>query len=95
MSSCSMLASNIAEMHPGAIDDEVLVEAARSGEEWAFVELSTRNSESRLQTAEGETWQAWQICGSLPGSREALCAVREVLALAARPLPRTYGGAFH
>ena len=56
MSSCSTLDSNIAEEpNPGAIDDEMLVEAARSGEEWAFVELCTRNSKVVFNTIYGVT----------------------------------------
>jgi RNA polymerase sigma-70 factor, ECF subfamily len=51
MSSCNMKDSNIVqELNPGAMDDELLVEAARSGEEWAFVELCMRNSRSVFNT---------------------------------------------
>lgn len=56
MSSCSMLDSNVAQgLNPGVVDDELLVEAARSGEEWAFVELCTRNSKVVFNTIYGVT----------------------------------------
>ena len=153
MSSCTVVRSSInSRLEPAVMDEEMLIEAAQAGEEWAFVELCTRNSkrvfntiygvtknredaEDALQdsmmraflhlkqfdgrssfatwftriginsalmilrkrrirletsmdaTAEGETWQTWQIADYSTDPEKALRRPREVLALEASHLP--------
>src|SRR6202453_1767922 len=51
MSACSVVSSNIAHrLEPNAMGDDLLVEAAQAGQEWAFVELCTRNSKRVFNT---------------------------------------------
>ncbi len=56
MSSCSVINDSIAQrLEPGAMEDDLLVEAAQAGQEWAFVELCTRNSKRVFNTIYGVT----------------------------------------
>ncbi|HTZ59870.1 MAG TPA: sigma-70 family RNA polymerase sigma factor [Acidobacteriaceae bacterium] len=56
MSSCSMVSDNIARCPvPAAMDDDLLVEAAQAGQEWAFVELCSRYSKRVFNTIYGVT----------------------------------------
>ena len=56
MSSCSVINNSIAQhLEPSDMDDDLLVEAAQAGEEWAFVELCTRNSKRVFNTIYGVT----------------------------------------
>ena len=56
MSSCTVVRSSIApRLEPAAMDEEMLIEAAQAGEEWAFVELCTRNSKRVFNTIYGVT----------------------------------------
>ena len=56
MSSCSVVSNSIAQcLEPNAMDDDLLVEAAQAGQEWAFVELCTRYSKRVFNTIYGVT----------------------------------------
>src|SRR6202050_4916237 len=56
MSSCTVVRSSIApRLEPAAMDEDLLVEAAQAGQEWAFVELCTRNSKRVFNTIYGVT----------------------------------------
>src|SRR6202050_2051696 len=56
MSSCTVVRSSIApRLEPAAMDEDLLVEAAQAGHEWAFVELCTRNSKRVFNTIYGVT----------------------------------------
>ena len=49
MTSCGVINNCITQqLEPSAMDDDLLVEAAQAGQEWAFVELCTRNSTTCL-----------------------------------------------
>jgi RNA polymerase sigma-70 factor, ECF subfamily len=51
MSSCSMIGNDIARFaQPNSMKDDLLVEAAQAGEEWAFVELCGRYSKRVFNT---------------------------------------------
>jgi RNA polymerase sigma factor (sigma-70 family) len=51
MSSCSMVSTSIVHcLEPHAMGDDLLIAAAQSGQEWAFVELCTRNSKRVFNT---------------------------------------------
>jgi RNA polymerase sigma factor (sigma-70 family) len=56
MSSCSVINHSIAQhLEPRDMDDNLLVQSAQAGEEWAFVELCTRNSKRVFNTIYGVT----------------------------------------
>ncbi len=56
MSSCSVVVDSIAHRpEPSDLDDDLLIEAAQAGAEWAFVELCTRNSKRVFNTIYGVT----------------------------------------
>jgi RNA polymerase sigma factor (sigma-70 family) len=56
MSSCSVVSNSIAQcLEPNAMDDNLLVEAARAGQEWAFIELCARYSKRVFNTIYGVT----------------------------------------
>ena len=56
MSPCSVVSSGIVHrLESNAMGDDLLVEAARAGQEWAFVELCTRNSKRVFNTIYGVT----------------------------------------
>jgi RNA polymerase sigma factor (sigma-70 family) len=56
MSSCSMVSSSfVHHIEPTAMGDDMLVAAAQDGQEWAFVELCTRNSKRVFNTIYGVT----------------------------------------
>jgi RNA polymerase sigma factor (sigma-70 family) len=56
MSACTVVRSSIPHrLEPAAMDEEMLIGAAQSGEEWAFVELCTRNSKRVFNTIYGVT----------------------------------------
>jgi RNA polymerase sigma-70 factor (ECF subfamily) len=56
MTSCSVINDSIAErLEPCAMEDDLLVEAAQAGHEWAFVELCRRNSKRVFNTIYGVT----------------------------------------
>jgi RNA polymerase sigma factor (sigma-70 family) len=56
MSSCSVINDSIAQhLAPSDMDDDLLVQAAQTGQEWAFVELCTRNSKRVFNTIYGVT----------------------------------------
>jgi RNA polymerase sigma factor (sigma-70 family) len=56
MSSCSVLSNSIAQhFEPSHMGDDLLVEAARAGQEWAFVELCGRYSKRVFNTIYGVT----------------------------------------
>ena len=56
MSSCTVVRSSInPRLEPAVMDEEMLIEAAQAGEEWAFVELCTRNSKRVFNTIYGVT----------------------------------------
>jgi RNA polymerase sigma factor (sigma-70 family) len=56
MSSCSVVSNSIVQcLEPNAMDDNLLVEAAQAGQEWAFVELCTRYSKRVFNTIYGVT----------------------------------------
>jgi RNA polymerase sigma factor (sigma-70 family) len=56
MSSCSVINHSIAQhLEPSDMDDNLLVQSAQAGEEWAFVELCTRNSKRVFNTIYGVT----------------------------------------
>jgi RNA polymerase sigma-70 factor, ECF subfamily len=51
MSSYSVINSSVAQhLEPGDMDDNLLVQSAQAGHEWAFVELCTRNSKRVFNT---------------------------------------------
>ena len=56
MSSCSVINDSIAQhLEPSDMDDNLLVQCAQAGHEWAFVELCTRNSKRVFNTIYGVT----------------------------------------
>jgi RNA polymerase sigma factor (sigma-70 family) len=56
MSSCSVVSNSIPQcLEPHSMDDELLVEAAQAGQEWAFMELCTRYSKRVFNTIYGVT----------------------------------------
>jgi len=56
MSACSVVSSNIAHrLEPKALSEDRLIAAAQAGQEWAFVELCTRNSKRVFNTIYGVT----------------------------------------
>jgi RNA polymerase sigma factor (sigma-70 family) len=56
MSSCSVVSSSFGHrIEPNAMGDDMLVAAAQDGQEWAFVELCTRNSKRVFNTIYGVT----------------------------------------
>ena len=56
MTSCGVINNGIIQQpEPSAMDDGSLVEAAQAGQEWAFVELCTRNSKRVFNTIYGVT----------------------------------------
>jgi RNA polymerase sigma factor (sigma-70 family) len=56
MSACSVVSSNMAQrLEPNALGEDFLVAAAQAGQEWAFVELCTRNSKRVFNTIYGVT----------------------------------------
>jgi DNA-directed RNA polymerase specialized sigma24 family protein len=56
MSSCSVINNSFAQhLEPSDMDDDLLVQSAQAGEEWAFVELCTRNSKRVFNTIYGVT----------------------------------------
>jgi RNA polymerase sigma factor (sigma-70 family) len=56
MSACSVVSSNIAHrLEPNALGEDRLIAAAQAGDEWAFVELCTRNSKRVFNTIYGVT----------------------------------------
>lgn len=56
MSSCSMVSNDIARFpEPHPMSDDLLVEAAQAGQEWAFIELCTRYSKRVFNTIYGVT----------------------------------------
>src|SRR5271170_6463300 len=56
MSACSVVSSNFAHrFEPNALGEDRLIEAAQAGQEWAFVELCTRNSKRVFNTIYGVT----------------------------------------
>src|SRR6202035_2457218 len=56
MNSYSVINDSIAQhLEPSDMDDDMLIGAAQAGEEWAFVELCTRNSKRVFNTIYGVT----------------------------------------
>jgi RNA polymerase sigma factor (sigma-70 family) len=56
MSSCSVINNSIAQhLEPSDMGDDLLVQAAQTGQEWAFVELCSRNSKRVFNTIYGVT----------------------------------------
>jgi RNA polymerase sigma factor (sigma-70 family) len=56
MSSCSVINNSFAQhLEPSDMDDDLLVQSAQAGQEWAFVELCTRNSKRVFNTIYGVT----------------------------------------
>jgi RNA polymerase sigma factor (sigma-70 family) len=56
MSSCSVVSSSFGHrIEPNAMGEGILVAAAQDGQEWAFVELCTRNSKRVFNTIYGVT----------------------------------------
>src|ERR1700727_1003663 len=56
MSACSVVSSNISHpLEPNALSEDRLIAAAQAGQEWAFVELCTRNSKRVFNTIYGVT----------------------------------------
>jgi DNA-directed RNA polymerase specialized sigma24 family protein len=56
MTSCSVINNGITQqLEPSAMDDDLLVEAAQAGQEWAFVGLCARNSKRVFNTIYGVT----------------------------------------
>ena len=56
MSSCSVVSNGfVHRLEPQTMGDDVLVAAAQDGQEWAFVELCTRNSKRVFNTIYGVT----------------------------------------
>src|ERR1700742_551467 len=56
MSSCSVINHTFSQhLEPSDMDDDLLVQSAQAGHEWAFVELCTRNSKRVFNTIYGVT----------------------------------------
>src|SRR5271163_3333895 len=56
MSSCSVVCnSRTPHLECGAMDEDLLIRAAQTGQEWAFVELCARNSKRVFNTIYGVT----------------------------------------
>src|SRR6202167_6608190 len=56
MSACSVVSSNICHrLEPDALSEDRLIAAAHRAQEWAFVELCTRNSKRVFNTIYGVT----------------------------------------
>jgi RNA polymerase sigma-70 factor (ECF subfamily) len=56
MSSCSVINNSFSQhLEPSEMDDDLLVQWAQTGQEWAFVELCTRNSKRVFNTIYGVT----------------------------------------
>ena len=56
MSSCSVINNSFAQhLEPSDMDDDLLVQSAQAGQEWAFVELCARNSKRVFNTIYGVT----------------------------------------
>ena len=56
MSSCSVIKNSFTQhLDPSHINDDLLVQLAQAGQEWAFVELCTRNSKRVFNTIYGVT----------------------------------------
>src|SRR5271170_2926933 len=56
MSSCSVVCNSLApHLERGAMDEDLLIRAAQTGQEWAFVELCARNSKRVFNTIYGVT----------------------------------------
>ena len=56
MSSCSVINNSFSQhLEPSEMDDDLLVQLAQAGQEWAFVELCTRNSKRVFNTIYGVT----------------------------------------
>src|ERR1700744_1809471 len=56
MSACSVVSSNISHrLESNALSEDQLIAAAQAGQEWAFVELCTRNSKRVFNTIYGVT----------------------------------------
>ena len=56
MSSCSVINNSFTQhLEPSNMDDDLLVQLAQDGQEWAFVELCTRNSKRVFNTIYGVT----------------------------------------
>jgi RNA polymerase sigma-70 factor (ECF subfamily) len=56
MSSCSVVSTSlIPHIECGAMNEDLLIRAAQSGQEWAFVELCSRNSKRVFNTIYGVT----------------------------------------
>jgi RNA polymerase sigma-70 factor, ECF subfamily len=56
MSSCSVINDSFSQqLDPSEMDDDLLVQSAQAGQEWAFVELCTRNSKRVFNTIYGVT----------------------------------------
>lgn len=56
MSSCSVIDHSFSQhLEPSEMDDDLLVQSAQAGQEWAFVELCARNSKRVFNTIYGVT----------------------------------------
>ena len=56
MSSCSVINHSFSQhLKPSEMGDDLLVQSAQAGQEWAFVELCTRNSKRVFNTIYGVT----------------------------------------
>jgi RNA polymerase sigma factor (sigma-70 family) len=56
MSSCSVINHSFSQhLEPSEMDDDLLVQRAQAGQEWAFVELCARNSKRVFNTIYGVT----------------------------------------
>ena len=56
MSSCSVVCNSLSShIECGSMDEDLLIRAAQSGQEWAFVELCARNSKRVFNTIYGVT----------------------------------------
>src|ERR1700734_2792849 len=56
MSSCSVVCNSLSShVECGAMNEDLLIRAAQSGQEWAFVELCARNSKRVFNTIYGVT----------------------------------------
>src|SRR6202046_1021079 len=56
MSSCSVVCNSLSShLECGTMDEDLLIRAAQSGQEWAFVELCARNSKRVFNTIYGVT----------------------------------------
>ena len=54
MTSCSVIDNGITQqLEPSTMDDDLLVVTAQAGQEWAFVELCTRNQNVSLIPSTG------------------------------------------